>query len=145
MNNYTEIIRQSFSNCTITPMVSGGPDFGFVVPLLAFGISAFMIVILFRISASFAKYQRFIKVLRSIAATANYVAYGVLTFIVVVIPSMAGYWALNIAANDPGPFIEVLKWVGFIIAAYVGFAVLGYVTKKRVWLRLKTFKEQSKN
>lgn len=141
--NISEVVVPLKGNLTsIGPQVDSGVDFGFLIPLLAVGFSALGLVLLFYLSSSFKKYRRFVGFLKAIRATATYAAYGALTLVVIVVPAIVLHWTFTSAASNPGPFMEVLKWIGVGAGIYAVCVVVGYVTKKRVWLRLRDFNKK---
>ena len=131
------IILQAATNITS----NFNTNFTIFVPFILIGIALAVISMMLYASSDLAKYHRFKDVLKKIARSFQYTAYGILTFVVVAVPVYLGYILFTAAAENPSDSLEVLKWISIIVGAYIGFTILGWVTKNRIWIRLKNFKE----
>ena len=62
-----------------------------------------------------------------------------LTVAVVGFPVYLGYLGINVASENPETTLEVGKWIGIIVGCFVGFTIVGYCTKNRIWKRIWKF------
>ena len=93
-----------------TNMTSGfGTSFNIFVPVIMIGIASAVLSILLYASADLKKYRRLKEVLKKIACSSQYTAYGTLTFVVVVVPCYLGYLFFTTAVENPDASLEVLN------------------------------------
>ena len=115
---------------------------GGIIVLVAIAVG--VLAILFTISADISKYRRFKNLLTSLSKTFSYCAFGMLTVAVIGVPVYLGYLGINQVGNNPEGAIIVGKWVGIIVGCFIGFTLVGYATKNRVWKRIYRFHKQEK-
>ena len=132
--NYIEYIIMQVN---VTSSFSTGDTItNILFPLIVVGIGAGILSLLFFVSGSLAKYQRAKRIFHFLYRCFSYSAYGMLTVSVVAIPCFVGWNVLQYAGDNPEGSLEVLKWIGIAFGSLVGFGVVGYVTKNRVWKRI---------
>ena len=44
-----------------------------------------------------------------------------------------------------GGHFEIVKWAGLILGSFVGFAIVGYVTKNRIWKKIWKYHKEEKS
>jgi len=105
-------------------------------PFILIAISVAILGILFTVSTDISKYRRFKKLFKHLSKMFNYCAYGMLTVAVIGFPCYLAYIGINVVSENPGTMIEIGKWTGVIFGAFIGFTLVGYVTKNRIWKRI---------
>jgi hypothetical protein len=123
-------------NATSSFMDSGGSILGLVI---LFGIALGVMALLFFVSSNIEKYRRFKKLFRFLYGCFGYCAYGMLTVAVIGVPVYLGYVGFITASANPEGLIEFVKWTGIILGGFIGFVLVGYCTKNRVWKRIFKF------
>ena len=92
----------------------------------------------------FKKFKRIMRVFHVLYKSLNYFAYGSLTIIVVGGPAILGYYSLEYGVANSESIYPLLRIVGIGIGIYTLIALVGYVTKKRIWKRIFKFREMAK-
>ena len=128
-------------NATSSFLDSGGSVFGLIILL---GIALGVMSILFYISSNIEKYHKLKKLFRFLYSCFSYCAYGMLTIAIVGVPVYLGYIGLNYAQDNPEGLMEFVKWTGIILGGFIGFILVGYVTKNRVWKKILIYHKQEK-
>jgi len=79
---------------------------------------------------NYEKFGRFFKLLYS---SSYYFGFGLLALVIVAVP---GYfiwflWNYTVIEGNTGSFIELAKWIGILIGAYIGISGIGFLFKKK--------------
>jgi len=136
MEFINEIIEYIMPKSNLT-MISGENTVFSVLSIVAvLAIAIGIMAILFIVSSNIEKYRRFKRILKTLGKSFSYCAYGMLTVAIVGIPVFLGYNLLTVAADNPEASFEVFKWIGIFAGAFVGFTLVGYATKNRIWKRI---------
>ena len=137
-----EIINEIFNNATVMELSDTVTNI--FLPLIMVGIGAGVLALLFFVSGNISKYRRAKKIFKFLYTCFSYCAYGMLTVAVVGIPCFVGWNLIQYAGNNPEGSVEFLKWSGIAIGAFIGFTLLGYATKNRIWKRIWKFHKLEK-
>ena len=129
------VIYELYANAT-SSIELGDTVTNILFPLLVVGIGVGIMALLFFVSGNISKYRRVKNLFHFLYKCFSYSAYGMLTVAVVGIPCFVGWNALQYVGNNPEGSLEFFKWVGIIVGALVGFGVVGYITKNRIWKRI---------
>lgn len=116
-----------------------------VIGVLAVALA--LVALLFYAGSSierFRKFKRLTRVFKFLYKSTSYAAYGLLTVVIIVAPCLLAYHGIKTAQANTESILPLMKWVGIAVGAYVGFAVLGWFMKKKVWSKLSKYHKQDK-
>lgn len=138
--------QQAASN--ITSSISGGNtmfNMGATV-IVVFAITTLVGLTYYCISSR-TRYRKVSKLMVFLTTTTYYFGWGLLSFVVIVIPGYLLYLTVQYAgeAGGTGALIDVSKWVVVAIVAYFALAGIGFVVKKKIvdnWRERRKEKEE---
>lgn len=110
-----------------------GSWFGIVVIV---GIVAVLLSIFVMALSSFERYARTKKWLMWILGTLKYFSFGILTLMVIAIPSFVVYYFISQAYKGN---VASLKISLYLIGGYIAICIIGWLGKKIVYDRIKKF------
>ena len=132
-------ITGSMTNTAATSNISasidaGGTMFNMGAAALVMCVVATIVGSTYYFISSAKRYKKASKVVSFIFSTTYYFAWGLLSFVVVAVPSYLLYLTIQYAgeAGGTGALIDVFKWAGIAIAVYFALAALGFVVKKKI-------------
>jgi len=137
-----EIIEYVMPKANTTMIGGGNTIFNMLGIVILIAIATGVMAILLNVSANIEKYHRFKRILKLLGKSFSYCAYGMLTVAIIGVPVFLGYNLLNAAVDNPEASLEVFKWIGIIAGAFVGFTLVGYATKNRIWKRIWKFHKE---
>jgi len=105
------------------------------------GICAVLLSVFFMALSSFEQYARTKKWLMWIIGTLKYFCFGLLTLIVIALPSFVIYYFLSQAHKGN---VAPLKISLYLIGGYIAICLIGWLGKKLVYDRVKKFDKQYK-
>jgi len=105
-------------------------------PFILILIAVSIIAVLTYVSSDLTKYRKIKNLLKYLSKTFSYCAYGMLTVAVIGFPLYFAYLGVNLAADNVEATGEVLKWAGIMAGCFIGFTLVGYITKERIWKRI---------
>jgi len=147
MEYFEKVYEVVFAPVNATQSLFNGSNtiFNIAIPIALIAIAVGMLAILLHVSSSIEKYRRFKKILKLLSKSFSYCAYGMLTVVVVGMPVVVGWQVLNMAKANPEGTFEIVKWAGLILGSFVGFAIVGYVTKNRIWKKIWKYHKEEKS
>lgn len=96
------------------------------------------------------RYKKPGKVFKFLITTTEYFAWGLLSLVIFAVPTFLIWfmYQYTVVEGNTGSLVEVGKWVGIIIASYIGIALLGYIMKKKIfnkWMERRKEVQYEKN
>jgi hypothetical protein len=100
---------------------------------------------LFYFSSSVERFENLGKIGEFLISSAYYFGYGLLAIVIIVVPGYLIYLLYNYAILDghAGDVLPLLKWIGLIILAFFGIAIIGYGFKKKIIEKFVKVKKES--
>lgn len=128
-------------NNTVTA-ISGMSSFGsWFSTVIVVGICAVILSLFLMTLSNFERYARTKKWLMWILGTLKYFCFGILTLIVIVLPSFIIYYFLSQAHKGN---VAPLKITFYLIGGYIAICIIGWLGKKLVYDRVSKFEKLDK-
>lgn len=120
----------SMMNCT---MNTGDTMFNMVGIVLVIGLAIGILSILTYSVQSQYNYEKFGRFFKFLYESLYYFGFGLLALVIVAVPSYFVWflWNYTVIEGNTGSFLEVAKWIGILIGAYIGISGLGFLFKKK--------------
>ena len=118
-------------------VISGVSDIGsWFNIVIVVGICAVLLGVFFMALSNFERYARTKKWLMWIIGTLKYFCFGLLTLLVITIPSFVIYYFISQAHKGN---VAPLKISLYLIGGYISICLIGWLGKKLVYDRIKKF------
>ena len=114
-------------------MNTGDTMFSMVGVVLVIGVAIGVISLLIYSVRSQYNYEKFGRFFKFLYSSSYYFGFGLLALVIVAVP---GYfiwflWNYTVIEGNTGSFIELAKWIGILIGAYIGISGIGFLFKKK--------------
>ena len=114
-------------------MSTGDTMFNVVGVVLVIGVAIGVLSILIYSVRSQYNYEKFGIFFKFLYSSLYYFGFGLLALVIVAVP---GYfiwflWNYTVVEGNTGSFIELAKWIGILIGAYIGISGIGFLFKKK--------------
>lgn len=145
MDEKMDVVNVVFGQLNVTSGMDNATNLFGVLFLVVVGALVCMALLYAAQSyEKFKKFKRIMMIFKTLYKSLNYFAYGSLTIIVIGGPAILGYYSLEYGVANSESVYPLLRIVGIGIGAYTLIALVGYITKKRIWKRIFKFREMAK-